>query len=53
MNVVYNLGLLEGCHWHYLGSMDIINLAVIPVALRNQLIIAFTQLVRIQGMGSR
>jgi len=37
MNVVYDLCLLEGCH--YLGSMDVINLAVTPVALSNQLII--------------
>ena len=37
MNVVYDLCLLEGCH--YLGSTDIISLAVTPVALSNQLII--------------
>jgi len=37
MNVVYDLCFLEGCH--YLGSMDVINLAVTPIALSNQLII--------------
>ena len=51
MNVVYDLSFLEGCH--YLGSMDIINLAVTPVALSNQLIITLHKLVRLQEMGSR
>ena len=38
MNVVFDLCLLEGCH--YLGSTDVISLAVTPVvALSNQLII--------------
>ena len=47
MNVVYDLCLLEGCH--YLGSMDIINLAVTSIALSNQLIITLYQLVHPKG----